>query len=389
MISNGLCPSTADRIRGSLVGGAAGDALGYAIEFQSEASIFSRYGAEGITSYEYDPHRGCALFSDDTQMTLFSAAGILAADTARAAGREDTSLLKYVCRAYLDWLKTQDYAGFRFRSRKDLQIPNGVSWILDIPELFSLRAPGNTCLASLRTRAKAAETDDFIGTPVNNSKGCGGVMRTAPAALRYLPGVNTGLTLPEVDLLSAQMAAVTHGHPLGYLPSAVINHVLSRILTETGRIDLKAYVLDAKETVSALFAGNPGLPVLSGLIDRAVLLSENDLPDLDNIHRLGEGWVGEETMAIALYCVLRYPCDFSKCLQTAVNHRGDSDSTGAVAGNLAGAVTGYDAIEEKWKTGLELLPVLLEIADDLASPVPADLEAAPEWKAKYTEMRRP
>ena len=152
MISNGLCPSTADRIRGSLVGGAAGDALGYAIEFQSEASIFSRYGAEGITSYEYDTHRGCALFSDDTQMTLFSAAGILAADTARAAGREDTSLLKYVCRAYLDWLKTQDYAGFRFRSRKDLQIPNGVSWILDIPELFSLRAPGNTCLASLRTR---------------------------------------------------------------------------------------------------------------------------------------------------------------------------------------------------------------------------------------------
>ena len=94
-------------------------------------------------------------------------------------------------------------------------------------------------------------------------------------------------------------------------------------------------------------------------------------------------------MAIALYCVLRYPSDFSKCLQTAVNHRGDSDSTGAVAGNLAGAVTGYDAIEEKWKTGLELLPVLLEIADDLASPVPADLEAAPEWKAKYTEMRRP
>ena len=290
MISNGLCPSTADRIRGSLVGGAAGDALGYAIEFQSEASIFSRYGAEGITSYEYDTHRGCALFSDDTQMTLFSAAGILAADTARAAGREDTSLLKYVCRAYLDWLKTQDYAGFRFRSRKDLQIPNGVSWILDIPELFSLRAPGNTCLASLRTRAKAAETDDFIGTPVNNSKGCGGVMRTAPAALRYLPGVNTALTLPEVDLISAQMAAVTHGHPLGYLPSAVINHVLSRILTETGQIDLKAYVLDARETVFALFAGNPGLPVLIGLIDRAILLSENDLPDLDNIHRLGEGW---------------------------------------------------------------------------------------------------
>ena len=384
MISNGLCPSTADRIRGSLVGGAAGDALGYAIEFQSEASIFSRYGAEGITSYEYDTHRGCALFSDDTQMTLFSAAGILAADTARAAGREDTSLLKYVCRAYLDWLKTQDYAGFRFRSRKDLQIPNGVSWILDIPELFSLRAPGNTCLASLRTRAKAAETDDFIGTPVNNSKGCGGVMRVAPIALRPVPDGDMRWLQRE----AAQIAAITHGHSLGYMPAAVLAHIVYRLVFREPETTLREIVFEAMDTAAEVFAGDGNLEALQELIDQAVYLSVTDRPDLENIHRLGEGWVAEETLAIAIYCALRYQDDFSKGLAVSVNHRGDSDSTGAVCGNILGALTGYEAMEEKWKRDLELSDVILEMADDLARGCPADPAQDPDWYRKYMQAKR-
>ena len=58
-----------DKIRGSLMGGAAGDALGYAIEFSSEEEIFAKYGPAGITSYELDHATGKALISDDTQIT--------------------------------------------------------------------------------------------------------------------------------------------------------------------------------------------------------------------------------------------------------------------------------------------------------------------------------
>ena len=64
-----------DRVRGSLIGGAAGDALGYAIEFQDENYIFEKYGPSGITEFELID--GKALISDDTQMTLFTAAGLL------------------------------------------------------------------------------------------------------------------------------------------------------------------------------------------------------------------------------------------------------------------------------------------------------------------------
>lgn len=63
-----------DKIRGCLIGGAAGDALGYAVEFLDERSIFHKYGKQGITCYRL--HDGEALISDDTQMTLFTAAGL-------------------------------------------------------------------------------------------------------------------------------------------------------------------------------------------------------------------------------------------------------------------------------------------------------------------------
>lgn len=63
-----------DKYRGCLIGGAAGDALGYAVEFDREDAIFSKYGEEGIT--EYDLKNGVAQISDDTQMSLFTATGI-------------------------------------------------------------------------------------------------------------------------------------------------------------------------------------------------------------------------------------------------------------------------------------------------------------------------
>lgn len=60
-----------DKYRGCLIGGAAGDALGYAVEFLDDSAIFSRYREKGITQYTL--RNGVAEISDDTQMTLFTA----------------------------------------------------------------------------------------------------------------------------------------------------------------------------------------------------------------------------------------------------------------------------------------------------------------------------
>lgn len=100
-------------------------------------------------------------------------------------------------------------------------------------------------------------------------------------------------------------------------------------------------------------------------MNKAVKLAGKNINDLDAIYELGEGWVAEETLAIAVYCALKYENDFEKAIITSVNHNGDSDSTGAVTGNIIGAYLGMNAIPEKFLTNLELKDVISEIAADL------------------------
>ena len=100
--------------------------------------------------------------------------------------------------------------------------------------------------------------------------------------------------------------------------------------------------------------------------EKAIALSENGVSDVQNIEEgLGGGWVAEETLAIALYAVLAHFGDFEAALTAAVNHGGDSDSTGAVAGNILGAAVGYETLPGHYKERLELLDVILHVADDL------------------------
>lgn len=126
------------------------------------------------------------------------------------------------------------------------------------------------------------------------------------------------------------------------------------------------------------------------VIDLAVRLSENGESDLANINRIGEGWVAEETLGIAIYCALRHQDDFSAGVIASVNHKGDSDSTGAVTGNILGALLGFDAIEEKWKTNLELIDVIIEMADDLCHGCQMSEYGHYEnhdWVRKYIDMQ--
>ena len=107
---------------------------------------------------------------------------------------------------------------------------------------------------------------------------------------------------------------------------------------------------------------------------------------MDNIRRIGEGWVAEETLAIAIYCALRHQDNFSDGIIAAVNHAGDSDSTGAIAGNILGALLGYEAMEKKWKENLELSDVIMELADDLCQWIQMSDKSSfddPEWMKKY------
>jgi len=365
-----------DKIRGGLVGGAIGDALGYPIEFMSWKAIQKKYGADGIQDYELDSETGAAVFSDDTQMSLFTANGILIGETQWRLKGIQEPIAGYVHIAYKEWLRTQEWGADPNQAH--------LCWLFEIPELHRGRAPGTTCLSALRTGRMGS-----IDAPLNSSKGCGGVMRVAPLALHYKPGNHTEQR--ALDEEGAEVAAITHGHPLGYLPAAILTHIISLGVYGRDGLTLHEAVDEAWSTVNDLFKDKvpkKDLTAMGKLIRKAEELAAQEGPDEEHIRTIGEGWTGDEALAIAAYCSLRYPYDFSKAVVTAVNHSGDSDSTGAITGNILGSWLGYEAIEEKWKLNLEMKNVLLEMAEDLCCGCPiyggdAYSDMDKDWLRKY------
>ncbi len=362
-----------NRFKGCLLGGAVGDALGYPIEFWEEREIFSKFGRSGIT--RYDLCGGAAEISDDTQMTLFTAVGLLFGQTRGMMRGIGGIHSDYIRRAYLDWLETQTHSAPVPGKRPQ------VAWVANFPEFYRQRAPGITCLSALRSGEYGT-----IEKPINGSKGCGGVMRAAPIGV-YLCDRPKRMQ-EQVDLLGAQAAAITHGHELGYIPAAALVHIVSA-LASAEEPDVLSAVQDAVETMPKLFPNARYMDTFTKLMEKAIRLSGEDIADLDAIHELGKGWVAEETLAIAVYCALKYPNDFEKAVVAAVNHNGDSDSTGTVTGNILGAALGMDAIPEYYLETLELRDLIEEIAEDLYNDCQMEEygdHRDPVWISKYIKI---
>lgn len=349
-----------NRIIGSLIGGAIGDALGYQIEFKRNIK------EKEVTKYEND----FGIISDDTQMTLFTANGLLWRET-RGTMRGIAALPPdAVYEAYLDWLDTQNNTDNH---------KNKISWIKDIKELNVPRAPGNTCISALSSGTKGT-----IDNPINNSKGCGGIMRIAPLGL-YMRN-------PEfAGKYAAEISALTHGHPLANIPSYVFATMIYFILNEKLNIE-EALIKSIKQFKKKFNVyDKQNNKYFENLIDKAIKLSKENISDIEAIKELGEGWVAEEAFAIAIYSCLKYQDDFANAIICAVNHDGDSDSTGAIAGNIMGVYLGYNSIPKYYIDNLELKDLIYEIAEDLSSDIPVgeyNVNNDEYWLSKYLYCNR-
>ena len=285
-----------DRYLGCMIGLAIGDALGYPVEFQHSPRVTD------MTS---------PLYSDDTQMSIATAQGIL-----RGGSIED------VHRAYLGWLKTQS-------------------------DRSQARAPGGTCLSAL-----ASGVIGTIADPINDRKGCGGVMRVAPAGLVFKPGT--------AFRKGAEYAAITHGHPSGYLSAGYLAELISRLI-EGATLDA---ALDATTSVLKTYKNHD--ETLAAVREARRLAADPDEARSD-VESLGGGWVGEEALAIAMYCTLRFPADLSAGVLAAVNHGGDSDSTGCFCGAVLGTMLGVETIPPRWVQKVENAQRLRDLAAALSA----------------------
>lgn len=313
----------ARRVRASLFGGAIGDALGAKIEFRTLGDI-RRAFPHGLL--ELPPHHGrVGVVTDDTQMTLFTAEGIIRAHV-RQAEKGICSPPSVVHHALLRWLVTQ--------GRRPQTGVDDLGLVAD-PRLHAQRAPGNTCLGAL-------EAAQRFGTPAENtSKGCGTIMRVAPVAF-------SGAS--DVAQLAIATSALTHGHPTGQNAAGAWARLLEAVLAGHDLETTATALIDSfdDETAGALLA--------------ALEAPRDCRPE--TVETLGGGWVAEEALSIALYAALAGG-DFEDGLRIAVMHSGDSDSTGAVAGNLLGLLYPERVMTHRWRQQIECPDLVNRLAHDL------------------------
>lgn len=322
---------------GCLLGGALGDACGASVEFLEWSEIQQRFGHAGIQ--ELQPAYGkLGSVTDDTQMMLFTAEGLLRA-TVREHLNGTTHLPSIMHNAYMRWLLTQDVP-------MNQHIATTVSdgWLIGDTRLWARRAPGTTCIRALQSSKQLGEMAE------NNSKGCGGVMRVAPCAF-----------MPHPFTTAAQSAHLTHGHPSGYLAAGLFADILAR-LWQAPALSL----VTATHNSLHEHRDKAGIQETYTILQKVLQLHSDGIepcPELIETE-LGSGWIAEEALAIGLWCALS-ATDFADGVCKAVNHSGDSDSTGLIAGHLLGLLLGSHALPNEWLEHLEMRDSIQQIAIDL------------------------
>lgn len=355
-----LVPHEDSRLRGCLIGGAIGDALGANTENLPMEVVYERHGPDGITDLPEKPD-----ITDDTQMTLFTFEAVIRSHVReRLTGERELTTVTQ--NAYQRWLHTQKTPWDKARGiHSTVDEPDG--WLVSHRDLFRMRAPGLTCTSALQEYARTGE-QATITKPVNNSKGCGGAMRVAPVALADDdPAV--------VFALAADNAALTHGHPSGYLSAgvfAVLVHQLLRGKQLPDALDVAVGSLVRHEGHEEVVAG----------IEHALELAALGNPGVAKVEELGRGGVGDTALAIALYSVLATD-DPNEALLLSVNHGGDNDSTASMAGNLAGALHGVEKIRPDWVERVQFRPVIDRMVADWDLETSSAAPVGQEWFVRY------
>ena len=329
-------PDTLSRQRGCLYGGAAGDALGYPVEFMSRTEIINKYGPYGIRSYEL--HGGEARISDDTQMLLFTLEAIYLWRS-ELRTKPDKALRTCLFDAYRDWLYTQENYGEkkqRHKARTRLYL---------MPEMHKRRGPGFTCIRSLQQKRPGSMVN-----PINDSKGNGGVMRVAPIGFSFN---RDEYDIADIIRLGAESAALTHGHPLGFIAAGMLAGLINEIIFAEPE-SLASAIKTALDMTARIFGDYPDMRTLIDLISLAMKLAVEASDDIAAIGALGDSQLAESTLAIAIYCALKYENDFCSAIACSVNINGDSDTVAAVTGNILGAWLGIDKIGSEWTDPLPI-----------------------------------
>lgn len=298
-----------DRIRGSLIGLAVGDALGVPLEFLSPGTFKPVEDMVGGGIFDLKPGE----WTDDTSTALCLAESLI-----ERGGFDPLDQLKRYCRWYDE--------GY-----------------LSVNEIcFDV---GNTTREALH---RFKETGDpYPGPDHERSAGNGSIMRLAPIPLFYYRNIEQAI---EYAGLSSR---TTHQHPLAIDACRYMAAIIIGALTG-----------DSKEKIlSSRYCPLPGYWSENPLEERIEEIARGSFKEKEPPEIRGSGFV-VKSLEAALWAFHNSDNFKDGCL-LAVNLGDDADTTGAVYGQIAGAYYGETGIPDKWINKLAKFDLISSMANKL------------------------
>ncbi len=364
--------------RGCLLGGACGDAMGYPVELLPWEEIRKVHGDRGITQFPIDKETKEAFFSDDTQMSVFTVDGLLWADK-KAKERGIYAYIPCLFYSYQKWLYTQTG---HFADREYDFLLEGE--ILKNEALFARRQPGATSIEALDGCINGKY--GTIANRINQSAGAGAVMRAAPIGLYFYNDPKMAFRI------GMESGAITHGHSDAFLAAGFLACMIAWLIQ--GK-DLKTAAQRSLKELCQQPDCERICEAVEKAMDLAAQMNRNDRlldsSEIETVNRIDLSAIGcwhrgSEAVAQGLYCALRYPRDFRRAIQLAVNHDGDSDTVAAICGNILGTYLGMDEIPYPWVRHVECSILLVHGADRLLKAVCTEVGETEEEAYDETEV---
>ena len=286
-----------EKIKAVMLGHAIGDALGVPVEFRERTELDEKPVTDMVGYGTYPYPEGC--WSDDTSMSL-------AALDSLASGKLDFDDIMV---KFGEWYYDDEYT------------PTG--------EMFDV---GNTCSYAIDNYFACHKPVEKCGLTDEHSNGNGSLMRIHPFVLYAYA---KQMSIDEWLGVIVKASALTHAHDRSEIGCLIYTFVLMNLLKDKGKDGIRDALEKAKRYLSACTEFAPYERIF-----------KSDFANLQRDEIKSSGYV-VDTLEAALWCLLT-TANYRDCVLNAVNLGDDTDTVAAVAGGLAGALYGYDAIPSEW-----------------------------------------
>ena len=341
-----------DKFEGGLIGCAVGDAFGYPLMALTFPEICKRFEKAGALELAVSRKTGTALFTEATQMALFTADGIIWAQNEKVA-YENGAVANYVFYSYQLWLymQTRAIAGSEYEWLFNKEQNPNMSSLLRSKGLGKKRRLADTNIDALFDARNGAF--GTLSKKVNTNDDAGAVKRVLPVGLFY--GDNSDMAFR----IGCDVGAVTHSAADGYLPCGVFAATVAELL-QGKNVD------DAVSGAMALLAAYPENENTYNALQKAIdLANDQDVDPREGLEELGDGISAVSCLSIAVYSAILHQSNYKYAIALAANHGGDSSACAAITGGILGTWYGLKKLPKDWTKKVQYRNLLETVADVL------------------------